>query len=128
MKKSYSSTRWRGRSRILNREKEQELPSNTFTIQPLNSNTFIFNDSQHSFNMPSSANDSFDQNINNLNNTLHNIQLNSQEQIALPQSNLNAEIQNSSNTQVIHSPSDLIENPAQPNVPKEQPIHKNYHF
>ena len=61
--------------------------------------------------MPSNPNDSFDQNINNLNNTLHNIQLNSQEQIALPQSNLNAEIQNPSNTQVIHSPSDLIENP-----------------
>ena len=107
MKKSYSSARGRGRSRILNREKEQELPSNTSTIQSLNSNTFIFN----SFNMPSNPNDSFDQNINNLNNTLHNIQLNSQEQIALPQSNLNAEIQNPSNIQVIYSPLNLIESP-----------------
>ena len=61
--------------------------------------------------MPSNPNDSFNQNINNLNNTLHNIQLNSQEQIALSQSNLNVEIQNPSNTQVTHDSSNLIKNP-----------------
>ncbi|CAG8642249.1 uncharacterized protein OCT59_017040 [Rhizophagus irregularis] len=32
------------------------------------------------------------------------------------------------NIQAIHSPPDPIQNPAQPYIPKEQPIHKNYHF
>ncbi|CAB4422086.1 unnamed protein product [Rhizophagus irregularis] len=109
MKKSNNNTRGHGRSRIQNREREQyELPSNIFTAQSSNSNTFIFNESQHSFSMPSNLNNSFDQNINNLNNNLQNIHLNSS---VLSQSNPNAEIQNLPNIQAIHSPSDPIENP-----------------
>ncbi|CAB4421882.1 unnamed protein product [Rhizophagus irregularis] len=80
------------------------MPSNIFTTQSSNSNTFIFNESQHSFSMPSNLNNSFDQNINNLNNNLQNIHLNSS---VLSQSNPNAEIR----IFLIHSPSDPIENP-----------------
>ena len=118
MKKSHKNNRGHNRGRIQNRERGQhESPSNIITNQSSNSNTFIFqpisiNDSQHSFNTLPNPNNSFDQNINALNNTLHNIQLNSQEQNVPSQSNPNAEIQSfSDNTQITHSPSNLIENP-----------------
>src|SRR5207248_10708000 len=117
MKKSHKNNRGRNRGRIQNREREQhESPSNIIINQSSNSNPFIFqpisiNDPQHSFNTLPNPNNSFDQNINALNNTLHNIQLNSQEQNAPSQSNPNAEIQSfPNNTQITHSPSDLIEN------------------
>jgi hypothetical protein len=106
MKKSNNNTRGRGRGRVQNKERERhELPSNIFTTQSSNSNTFVFNESQHSFSMPSNPNNSFDQNINHLNNNLQNIHLNSG---VFSQSNPNAEIPN---IQAIHSPSDPIENP-----------------
>ena len=118
MKKSHKNNRGRNRGRIQNREREQhESPSNIIINQSSNSNPFIFqpisiNDPQHSFNTLPNPNNSFDQNINALNNTLHNIQLNSQEQNAPSQSNPNAEIQSfPNNTQITHSPSDLIKNP-----------------
>ena len=58
--------------------------------------------------MPSNPNNSFDQNINYLNNNLQNIHLNS----SVPsQSNPNAEIQNLPNIRAIHSLPDPIQNP-----------------
>ncbi|PKC06725.1 hypothetical protein RhiirA5_359921, partial [Rhizophagus irregularis] len=61
MKKSNNNTRGRGRGGV-----QHVLPSNIFTTQSSNSNTSVFNESQHSFSMPSNPNNSFDQNINYL--------------------------------------------------------------
>ncbi|PKC69907.1 hypothetical protein RhiirA1_533093 [Rhizophagus irregularis] len=97
MKKSNNNTRGRGRGGV-----QHVLPSNIFTTQSSNSNTSVFNESQHSFSMPSNPNNSFDQNINYLNNNLQNIHLNSTP---------NAEIQNLPNIQAIHSLPDPIQNP-----------------
>ncbi|EXX65385.1 uncharacterized protein OCT59_021418 [Rhizophagus irregularis] len=102
MNKSNNNTRGRSRGGV-----QHVLPSNIFTNQSSNSNTSVFNESQHSFSMPSNPNNSFDQNIKYLNNNLQNIHLNSS---VLSQSNPNAEIQNLPNIQAIHSLPDSIQN------------------
>ncbi|EXX68170.1 hypothetical protein RirG_107470 [Rhizophagus irregularis DAOM 197198w] len=89
MKKSNNNnTKGRGRGGV-----QHVLPSNIFTTQI------------QILLMPSNPNNSFDQNINYLNNNLQNIHLNS------TQSNPNAEIQNLPNIQAIHSLPDPIQNP-----------------
>ncbi|CAB4374124.1 unnamed protein product [Rhizophagus irregularis] len=65
MKKSNNNTRGRGRGGV-----QHVLPSNIFTTQSSNSNTSVFNESQHSFK--SLVNDTSEENINNAIQQLNN--------------------------------------------------------
>ncbi|CAB4496415.1 unnamed protein product [Rhizophagus irregularis] len=103
MKKSNNNTRGRGRGGV-----QHVLPSNIFTTQSSNSNTSVFNESQHSFSMPSNPIILLNKILITCNINLQNIHLNSS---VLSQYNPNAEIQNLPNIQAIHSLPDPIQNP-----------------